>query len=92
MKQYFVQNSIKNAKPDDRLAKDIESAMSENVGFDQGAFNDIFKDRKPRGQDQKQESLSLTTSILLKDHLNTMIAKADDKSKKVWHGRSHGDV
>ena len=54
----FVQNSIQNTKPDDRLAKDIESAMSENVGFDQGAFNDIFKDRKPRGRPEAREPKS----------------------------------
>ena len=43
----FVQKSIANVKPDDKLAKDIESAMSEAMDIpDQNAFDNIFKDRK----------------------------------------------
>ena len=81
----FVQNSIKNAKPDDRLAKDIESAMSENVGFDQGAFNDIFKDRKPRGRPEAREPKSYDKHPTKRSpqHYDS---KGDDKSKKSGMG------
>ena len=50
----FVQNSIANVKPDDKLAKDIESAMSEAMDIpDQNAFDNIFKDRKNKPRKPK---------------------------------------
>ncbi len=50
----FVQKSIANVKPDDKLAKDIESAMSEAMDIpDQNAFDNIFKDRKNKPRKPK---------------------------------------
>tara|TARA_B100001142_G_C14342349_1_gene658463 strand:- start:3106 stop:4305 length:1200 start_codon:yes stop_codon:yes gene_type:complete len=50
----FIQKSIANVKPDDKLAKDIESAMSEAMDIpDQNAFDNIFKDRKNKPRKPK---------------------------------------
>lgn len=50
----FVQNSMTNAKPDNKLAKDVESAMSEAMDIpDQNAFDNIFKDRKNKPRKPK---------------------------------------
>ena len=50
----FVQKSIANVKPDDKLAKDIESAMAEAMDIpDQNAFDNIFKDRKNKPRKPK---------------------------------------
>ena len=76
----FVQNSIANAKPNDKLAKDVESAMSEGM-YDEEAFDAIFKDRKDKGSMEKTKSKPKDTGMY-----NQPDKKADDNKRKSGMG------
>ena len=84
----FVQNSIANAKPNDKLAKDVESAMSEGM-YDEEAFDAIFKDRKDKGSMEKPNSKPKDTGMYnqpTKRSPKYYDKKADDNKRKSGMG------
>jgi len=84
----FVQKSIANAKPNDKLAKDVESAMSEGM-YDEEAFDAIFKDRKNKGSMEKPNSKPKDTGMYnqpTKRSPKYYDKKADDNKRKSGMG------